>query len=81
MTQYNTLNLKLTNSQLNKLKLGIKTDTKETLNLLSNMISNSNDDTNFLHKLVLTNAQVFRLRKAFENGSSANTKLSIFSIA
>ena len=81
MTQYNTLNLKLTNSQLNKLKLGIKTDTKETLNLLSNMISNSNDDTNFLHKLVLTNAQVFRLRKAFENGSSANTKLSTFSIA
>ena len=33
MTQYNTLNVKLSNSQLNKLKLGIKNDTEETLKL------------------------------------------------
>ena len=33
MTQYNTLNLKLSNSQLNKLKLGIKNGTEVTLNL------------------------------------------------
>ena len=28
MTQYNTFNVKLSNSQLNKLKLGIKTGTE-----------------------------------------------------
>ena len=38
MTQYNTFNLKLSNSQLNKLKSGIKNGTKITLNLSSNVI-------------------------------------------
>ena len=36
MTQYNTLNVKLSNSQLNKLKSGIKNGTEVTLNLSSN---------------------------------------------
>ena len=36
----------------------------------------SNDENNFPHKLLLTNTQVLRLRKAFANNSSANTKLS-----
>ena len=40
MTQYNTLTVKLPNSQFNKLK--------------SNAVSDSNDETNFPHKL-LTN--------------------------
>ena len=40
------------------------------------MIGNSNDETNFLHKLSLTNTQVLRLFKAFANVSSANIKLS-----
>ena len=31
MTQYNTLNVKLSNSQINKLKSGIKNDNKVTL--------------------------------------------------
>ena len=30
---------------------------------------------NFAHNLLLTNAQLPKLRKAFANGSSANTKL------
>ena len=38
MTQYNTLNLKLSNSQLNKLKYVIKNGTEVTLNLSSNLI-------------------------------------------
>ena len=38
MTQYNTVNLKLSNSQLNKLKSGMKNGTQETLKLLSNVI-------------------------------------------
>ena len=38
------------------------------------MVGDSNDETNFPHKLLLTNTQVLRLRKAFENNSLANTK-------
>ena len=40
------------------------------------MIGDSNDEAHFPHKLLLTDAQVSRLRKAFANNSSANTKLS-----
>ena len=40
------------------------------------MIGNSNDETNFPHKLLLTNTQVSKIRKAFGNVSSANTKFS-----
>ena len=40
------------------------------------MIGNSNDGTNFLHKLLLTATQISRLLKAFAYGSSANIKLS-----
>ena len=58
MTQYNTVNWKLSNSQLNKLKSGIKNGTEVTLNLSSNVIGNSNAETNFSHKLLLTNVQV-----------------------
>ena len=47
-----------------------------TLNLLTNVISDCNDETNFLHKLLLTDTQVSRHHKAFASGSSANTKLS-----
>ena len=76
MSQYNTLNVKMCNSQLNKLKLGIKYDTEVTLNLSLNIIGDSNDEINFPHKLLLTDTQVSRLRKAFGNNSSANIKLS-----
>ena len=76
MTQYNTLNVKLSNSQLNKLKLGIKNGTEVTLKLSSNVVGDSNDENNFPHKLLLTITQVLRLRKAFANNSSANIKLS-----
>ena len=51
MTQYNTLNLKLFNLQIDRLKLAIKNDTEVTLNLSSNMIAGFNDETNFSHKL------------------------------
>ena len=40
------------------------------------MIGSSNDETNFPHRLLLTNTQVSRLCKAFANNSSANIKLS-----
>ena len=55
MTQYNTLNIKLCNSQLNKLKSGIKNRTKVTLKISSNVVGDSNDENNFPHKLLLPN--------------------------
>ena len=76
MTQYNTLNIKLSNLQLNKLKSETKNGTEVTLNLSSNIIGDSNDENNFSHKLLLTNTQFSKIRKAFANGSSANIKFS-----
>ena len=75
MTQYNTLNAKVSNLQLNKLKSAIKNGTEVTVNLSSNIIGDSNDDNNFPRKLFLTNTQVSKLRKAFANNSTANIKL------
>ena len=58
MSKYNTLNVKLSNSQLNKLTSGTKNATEVTLNLSSSVIGNSNDETNFPHKLLLTGREV-----------------------
>ena len=76
MTQYNSLNIKLSNLQLNKLKSAIRNETEVFLRVSSNLIGNSNDETNFLHKLSLTNRQATILRKAFANYLSANIQLS-----
>ena len=76
MTQLNSLNVKLSSSQLNKLKSAIKNETEVVLRLSSNMIGNSNDKTNFSHELLLTNRQVTNLRKAFANNSSTDIILS-----
>ena len=81
MTHYNTLNVKSSNSQLNKLKSAIKNGIKVTLNLSSNVVGDSNDDTNFLHELLLTDTQVSKIHKAFPNGSSANIKFSIMHLS
>ena len=66
----------MSNSQLSKLKSGIKSGTEEALNLSSNLIINSSYETNFRHKLLLTNTQVLRGCKAFANSSLANIELS-----
>ena len=50
MTQCNSLNVKLSNSQLNRLKSAIKNETDVVLRLSSNIIGNSNYETNFPHK-------------------------------
>ena len=70
------MNVKLSNSQLIKLKSAIKNETEVLLRLSSNMIGNSDDETNFPHKLILTNKQVANLRKAFADNLSADIKLS-----
>ena len=69
MTQHNTLNVKLSNSQLNKLKSAIKKS-------FIKFCQDSNNENNFPHTFLLTNTQVSKLRKAFPNNSSANMKLS-----
>ena len=76
MIQYNTLNVTL--SKLNKLKSWIKNGIEVALILSSNVIGNSNDETNFPHKLLLANTKVLRLPKAFANNSLANIKLPKF---
>ena len=76
MTQYNSLNVKLSNSQLSKLKSAIKNETDAVLMLSSNMIGNSDDKSNFPHELLLTNRQVTNLRKAFASHTSTDIKLS-----
>ena len=76
MTQYNSLNVKLSNSQLSKLKPGIKNETDIVLRLSSNMIGNSDGNTNFPHELLLTDRQVANLRRAFAKNTSTDIKLS-----
>ena len=74
MTPYNSLNVKLSNSQLDKLKSAEENETEVVLRLSSNTIGD--DETNIPHKLLLTNRQVPNLRKAFANYLSADIKLS-----
>ena len=74
MTQYNSLNVRLSNSQLNKLKSAIKNESEVVLKLSSNMIGNN--ETNFRHKLLLTDRQVSSLLKSFASYLSADIKLS-----
>ena len=65
MTQYNSLNVKLSNSQLNKLKSAIKNEAGLVLRLSLNMVGD--DETNFPPKLLLNNRQVVNLHKTFAN--------------
>ena len=74
MMQCNSLNVKLSNWQLNKLKSAVKNETEVVLRLPSNMVGD--DKINFRHKLLLTNRQAANHRQDFENYSSTNIKLS-----
>ena len=54
MTHYNNVKVQLSDSQLNKSKSSIKNATEVTLQLSSNMIGDSKDNTNFPHTLLPT---------------------------
>ena len=69
MTQYNRVNVKLSNSQLNKLKSAIKNENDVVIRLSSSIIGDSNDKTSFPHELLLTDKKVSSIRKAFSNNS------------
>ena len=68
--------IKLSNSQLDKLKSAIKNETEVLLRLSSNMIGNSDDKTNFPHELLLTNRQVANLRKIIQQLILSHQKLN-----
>ena len=76
MTQCNSLNVTLSNSQFNKYKSAIKNETEVVLRLSPNMIGDSNDEANFPHELLLTDRQISSIRKAFSNNSSVDIKFS-----
>ena len=57
MTQYNILNVELSNSQLNKLKLRKINRNEVALKISAKFVGDSNDDNNFLHILLLTNTR------------------------
>ena len=54
MTQYNRVNVKLSTSQLNRIKSAIKNANYVVIRLSLNMIGDSNDKGNFPHELLLT---------------------------
>ena len=69
-------NKKLSDLQLNRFKSGFKNKTEVTLNLSPNLIGNSSKESNFQHKLLLTDTQVSIIRTALGKDSSVNIKLS-----
>ena len=69
MTQYNSGNVKLSNSQFNQLKSGVKNGTEVTLNFTSNVIGDSNNEASFIIKWLLTDRQVSRLPETFVKNS------------
>ena len=73
MTQYNSLNIKLSNSELNELKSVIRNETGVVFKLSLNMVGD--DETNFPHKVLLSDRQVENLCKAFANKSSTHVNL------
>ena len=72
MVQYKKVNVKLSDSQLNKLKSAAKNQTRVTLRINIKMFS----ENNLPHEFLLTKRQKTKLRNAFENNMSTNVKLS-----
>ena len=72
MVQYKKVNVKLSDSQLNKLKSAAKNQTRVTLRMNIKMFS----ENNLPHEFLLTKRQKTKLRNAFENNMSTNVKLS-----
>ena len=72
MVEYNKVNIKLSNTQLKKLKDAVKDNTGTTLRISSKMF----DGNDLPHELLLTTRQKTKLRNAFNNNTSADIKLS-----
>ena len=72
MVEYNTVNVKLSNSQLNKLKSAVKNKERTTLRMNARMFNGNN----LPHELLLTTRQTTKLRNEIENNLHADIKLS-----
>ena len=72
MVEFNVVNAKLSNSQLNKVKNAVK-DKQGTNLRMNNRMSNGN---NLPDALLLTTRQTTKLRNGIENNMSTDTKMS-----
>ena len=72
MVEYSKVNVKLTDTQLKKLKTAVKNKTGSTLRMSLKMF----DGNNLPHELLLTTRQKTKLRNAFNNNMSTDLKLS-----
>ena len=72
MVKYNKINVKLSDSQFNKLKTAAKNKTGATLGMNIKMFNWNN----LPHELLLTTRKKTKLRNAIENNMSTNIKLS-----
>ena len=72
MVEYNTVNVKLSNSPLNKFKNSVKKKQRTTLRMNAKMFNRNN----LSHELSLTTRQTTKLRNAIENNMSTDIKLS-----
>ena len=72
MVEYNTVNVKLLNLQLNKLKSAVKNKQGTTLRMNARMFSANN----LPHELLLTTRQTAKLRNAIEDNMLTDIKLS-----
>ena len=71
MAEYNTVNAKLSNSQLSELKSAVKNKQGTTLRMNARMFN----ENNFPHELLLTTRQTTKLRNAIENSMPTDIKL------
>ena len=72
MVEYNTVNVKLSNSQLNKLKSSVKNKQGTNLTMNARMFNGNN----LLHELLLKKGQTTKLRNAIKNNLKTDIKLS-----
>ena len=72
MAEYTKVIVKLTDTQLKKLKDAVKDNARITLRMNKKMF----DENDLPHKLLITTRQKTKLRNAFNNNSSADIKLS-----
>ena len=77
MVEYREVNVKLTDTQLRKLKIAVKNKTGTTLRMSLTFL----DRNDLPHELLLTTRQKRKLRNAFNNNMSNDLKLSIAQIS
>ena len=72
MVEYSKVNVKLTNTQLKKLKTAVENNTATTLRMSLKMV----DGNDLPHEMLLTTRQKTKLRNAFNNNMQTDIKFS-----